>query len=141
MGTDTKKHHKVPRLLLKNFASKIVRKSKKRDKYYTWIFNKRNNEINEPNILDACSENKFYEPIIDNTLSKVIFNFDGLRDGEKIAIKGMEQNLEEMETRTSPIITKILKEESLNILTKDEKEQIAFFVCCQFLRTDQGLHS
>lgn len=134
--TDTKKHHKVPRLLLNNFASRVVKKTNNPDQCYTWAFNKRNSDIFEPNVLDACAENKFYEPIVDNKLSKAVFGINTPEELDKIALKGLEDAFAHLEDKTAPIIEKIINDKSIANISSEQRQQISFFTSCQFFRTD-----
>lgn len=112
--SQTKLSHKTPQFLLRNFAYRKDVKEKKKDQYYIYQFNKETGGIGTPNIVGACSENRFYE-------------------AGNIKI---EEAFEKVETATAPIISKITDEGTIANLTFDEKQQVAFFIACQFARTD-----
>jgi len=132
---ETKKSHKVPQFILKNFASRSKHKINK-TKYFIYCFHKLEEKAYELSLSDACAENKFYETILDKDMVKRIFGEDILQENKRIAVKGIEQMFSKLEDKAAPVIEKIVKDKSINDLKVKHKTILASFVAFQYLRTD-----
>ena len=118
LTTDVKKQHTVPRFLLNNFGFDRGGKAKQ-----IYTFNKQSERSYPQSVYDATTRNTFYN--IENHPDKY----------------SLEPILCEIEAEASSVIRKIVEEESLGSLTKDEKTQIAVFVVIQKSRTYHGFQS
>ena len=115
MKQQTKKQHYVPRLLLRNFCFKNTQK--------VYVFDKEK-EINFiSNITNILHENNFYS----------------------LQLLGKETCIEEffipLETQASPIIQKILTDESLINLTNNDIICLSKFSIIQMFRTKYAIES
>lgn len=108
MSAGSKKHHYVPRFLLKNFLDETNR---------LFVFDKSKGIVFESNADDAGHQN----------------NFNAIEiDSEKI---NLEHLYNEIDTSGSLVIAKILKQEHAWTLSRVEMEILARFVAAQYLRT------
>lgn len=102
--------HYVPQFLLRNF--KIQSYTGKESAIYT--YDKVRNTSYQSTIKKTAAENYFYEARNENY--------------------SIEQELATYESLVSPIIAKILKNQSLKKLTKKEKKVLTRFICIQLMR-------
>lgn len=109
MNATPKKHHYVPRLILRHFCF---------DKQNLYVLDKKTGEIFPSSIRNAGSENDFYSS-------------DEGRHQESI-----ESKLSALETVSAPIFDRIIKKESLTSVTEYEHAIICLFVAVQLLRTN-----
>lgn len=112
MNNEPKRHHFVPRLILKNFCY-----GKKKNLY---VLDKKTERVFPSSLRDAASENYFYD------------------DREANYDKNTEAKLGELETLCAPIFDKIIREESLIHLTPYEHVVVCLFVAVQMLRTNEN---
>jgi hypothetical protein len=112
LTTNVKKQHTVPRFLLDNFG--FGKKNKKR-KLFT--YDKRTSRVFQQSVYDATTRNSFY-------------NLKNTQDN-----KSLEPILSKIESEVAPIIKKIIKYESLSILTEEDKYVISLFTVIQRSRT------
>lgn len=110
-----KKHHYVPRFLLKNFSFG------KKDKEKIHIFDKASQRSFVSSIKDAGAENYFYRDVDERELST-------------------EDKLSKLETETAPIIEKIINEQSIKNLTLLDFGVLSLFIAVQKLRTNNQRH-
>jgi hypothetical protein len=118
LTTDVKKQHTVPRFLLDNFS---FDNGGKANNLHT--FDKASQRTYQQSVYDASTRNTFYN-IEDHP--------------EKYSL---EPILGEIETEASAVIRKIIEEESLASLSKEERSKLAIFVIIQKSRTFHGLQS
>lgn len=111
MSAGSKKHHYVPRFLLKNFLDETKR---------LFVFDKSKGVVFESNADDACHQN----------------NFNAIEiESEKI---NLEHLYDEIDTSGSVVIAKILKQQHAWTLSRLEMEILARFVAAQYLRTPRS---
>ena len=113
METHVKNQHYVPQLLLRHFSSS--------DENLIWCYDKTWKKSKERSITNVASENCFYDII------------PGQRENS------FEYLMGRAESDIAPIILKIIKERSLNILTTDDKVLLALFIALQLNRTKSAL--
>jgi hypothetical protein len=104
--------HYVPQFIIRNFAF-----NKKQDQ--VWVFEKKSSKIFRSNIRNVASEKGFY---------------DTISEGQNISV---DPALTEVETLASPVIDKVVTQESLTCLSGDEKRVLCYFFAAQFARTKQ----
>lgn len=110
MKTETKKQHYVPRFLLRNFTT-----SNKKNQLF--VFNKRTGKKFKTSPEQIAHENRFYDFELKNgTVS-------------------LESLFTDIETRTAPIIRKIIENGNLLKITNEEKEYLSIFILYQQGRT------
>jgi len=116
MRTDgkTEVQHYVPQVLLRLHANDP---SAKRGSEQVWCFDKRTEKVFSPNIRGVLSGARFYEVEI---------------DGGTISL---EEPLSMIEAQVSPILTRLVQNQKLAELTKDDRSHIAAFCAVQFVRT------
>lgn len=118
LTTEVKKQHTVPRFLLDNFG---FEKGGKAKKLYTY---------------DKHSERSYIQSVYDASTRNTFYNLENHADRHSL-----EPILGEIESGASSAIRKVVGEESLSSLTKEERVQIAVFVVIQKARTYHGLQS
>jgi len=106
-----KKQHYVPQFILKHF------KSGKKKRIH--VFDKHKKHSFPSSIRDAASENGFYNIDINNV---------GYT---------LESKLGSLETVTSKVISKIIRHESLSVLSEDDFLALCLFCSVQFIRTNK----
>lgn len=106
--THAKDQHFVPQFMLRYFQSK---------EHYIWAYDKHFNKIEERSISKVAFKKFFYD----------------LNEGE--AEGSLEGNLSKIETAAAPIIEKIIKARSVDILSEDDKGKMALFLAVQNART------
>lgn len=107
--TDAKIQHYVPKFLLRNFGLG------KKDQ--VWVFDKQLGRSFKTNAKNIASESRFYD-----------FEIDGTEHS-------LESVLSYVETRTKPVIEKMLSNDSTASLGAEERGTLAAFLSIQFLRT------
>ncbi|MDY6992364.1 MAG: DUF4238 domain-containing protein [Pseudomonadota bacterium] len=107
-----KNQHYVPRFILKRFAER---------KDQIWVFDKQKHRKFKTNIKNIGAETGFYD-----------FTFKG----NEVTF---ESSLGEIEGKVSPIIKRIVREESIAI-TDQERIVLSNFFALQFVRTRQWRH-
>lgn len=135
--TYPKNHHYVPQFLLKNFC---FGKKKK-----VWVYDKKTDKEFETNIRNIASETKFYElkgkdliKSADKEWKKLVSEApesirEALDKGEFNV--SLEEGFNTLEGNSRNIIKRIIKNESLTGLTKEEKIVLALFLSVQLVRT------
>lgn len=108
-----KNQHYVPRLLLKNFSSK---------ERHIWAYDKDAavkgwNVIKERPISKVASEDYFYD-LVGNSP----------RDSYEYLLGAIEKEV-------TPVISKVLLNEDINIISESEKRIFAKFIAHQYMRT------
>lgn len=111
----SKTHHYVPQSLLKNFS--IDEKEKQ-----VFAFDKTNDSIRPHSIKNAGSEKYFYSIRI----NEKEFNFENL--------------FQDADNTLPTIITKIIANQSLSVLTKDEQDFLFKLTALQIVRTRASLN-
>ena len=111
--------HYVPRVLLKNFASK---------QSHVWVYDKTNKAkewsfIKERPISKVASEEHFYDKIPNS------------KEGSYEYALGL------IEREIEPIINKMISSKDISFLTENEREQFSLFIALQHLRTKSGLNN
>jgi len=109
MNGIAKIQHYVPQFLLKNFGNG------KKDQVH--VFDKKTGKKFPTNIKNVASESRFYD-----------FNIEG-------AELTIEPSLSKIEANAKPILKKILDEDSLKSISREEKERLCSFLAIQFTRT------
>ncbi|KFN46430.1 DUF4238 domain-containing protein [Arenimonas metalli] len=107
--TDAKIQHYVPKFLLRNFGLG------KKDQ--VWVFDKKLGRSFNTNAKNIASESRFYD-----------FEVGGDEHS-------LESALSYVETRTKPVIEKILSRDSTASLNAEERGTLAAFLSIQLLRT------
>ena len=107
-----KKQHYVPQFLLKNFSN---------DRGLIWYYDKHLKIIREKGAGGVAFEEYFYDKI------------PGVKEGS------LEYTYQRAETHAAPIIQKIITQNTLSILTLDEKVALAMFIAMQLNRTKKAL--
>lgn len=107
--TAAKIQHYVPQFLLRKFGNG------KKDQ--VWVYDKANGRSFATNAKNIASESRFY---------------DFELDGQSISLEPMLSNLE---SKVKPIIEGILKTDSLEELSDEDKATLAVFLSIQFTRT------
>jgi len=115
MNREPKKHHYVPRLILKNFCFGT--------KNTIYVLDKKRGHVFTSSLEDTASENYFYN------------------DRNANHEKNTETKLGELENLSVPIFDRINSEESLLHLTAYERGIICLFVAVQMLRTNNNRES
>lgn len=110
-SSTAKNQHYVPQFILKHFKS-----GKKKG---ISVFDKHNKHSFTSSIRDAASENGFYNTDINNV---------GYT---------LESKLASLETVTSKVISKIVRHESLSVLSEDDLLALCLFCSVQFIRTNK----
>jgi hypothetical protein len=83
-------------------------------------------------VFDKVEERSF-SPGLDNIVAERSF-YDFTVDGQPQSIEG---SLSEMESKTEPIVRKLLATHDLKLLTNAEHSWMSIFFACQFVRTKQ----
>ena len=109
ISNDCKIQHYVPQFVLRNFSASGKKK-------HIYVFDKLNEKIFKTAIKNIGAENAFY-------------NYD--YNGSKSSI---DPKLESLETLASPIIKRIVENESLGSLNAKDKSIISLFCSVQMLR-------
>lgn len=103
--------HYVPQFILKNFSAA--------ENSQIYVFDKKKEKVFRTHIKNVAAEKGFY-------------NFD--EGDNKFSV---EHKLSVLESITAGIIEKIIKHQSLSLITKDEKLSLSIFIAAQFSRTKQ----
>jgi len=103
--------HYVPRFILRNFCFN--------EEEQIYVFDKKTEKVFQTNIKNVAAESGFYN-FKDNNI--------------KFSI---ERNLNNLETTVAEIIKKIIEQESLSNITKDERIKLSVFIAAQFFRVKQ----
>ena len=106
---EAKIQHYVPKFLLRNFGTG------KKDQ--VWVYDKQCGRSFQTNAKNVASENRFYDFVI---------------DGETYSL---EDSLSKIESRTKPVISKILGSDSISVLDLEERNILSWFLAIQFIRT------
>ena len=106
-----KKHHYVPRFLLKNFAES--------EKKIVFVLDKTTGKIYKSSLLDTGSENYFYE-----------------YNGADMATD-TEAKLAKLESYCAPIFDEIVRQESIQAISTKERTLLCLFASVQNLRTNK----
>jgi hypothetical protein len=116
MRTDGKAEvqHYVPQVLLRLHVKDA---SAKRGTEQVWCFDKKTQKVFSPNIRGVLSGSRFYEVEV---------------DGKELSL---EEPLSAVEGLVRPILTRLLQNEKLAELTKEDRFSITAFSAVQFLRT------
>jgi hypothetical protein len=116
MRTDGKVElqHYVPQVLLRLHANDP---SAKKGSQQVWCFDKQTSKIFPANIRGVLSGTRFYEVEV---------------DGQTLSL---EEPLSEIEGMLSPILARLVRDQKLSALTKDDRFTIATFCAVQLLRT------
>lgn len=115
MSTRSKQHHFVPQSILKNFSI-----DNKREKIF--VLDKSNFKI-FPNAINKTGSEKFFHSI-------------RFKDSEL----NFENEFNIPDSKLSQLVTKIVKDESLELLTQEERESLISLTCLQYLRTRDSLN-
>lgn len=107
--TEAKIQHYVPKFLLRNFGLG------KKD--HLWVYDKKTGRSFQTNAKNVASENRFYD-----------FEIDG-------KTYSLESGLSGIESKTKPVIEKILHEDSVLTLDARSRATLASFLAVQFIRT------
>jgi len=118
LTTDVKKQHTVPRFLLDNFSFDNGGKA------------------NNLHTFDKLSQRSYQQSVYDATTRNTFYNIEDHPDKHSL-----EPILGEIETEASAVIRKIIEEESLDSLSREDKVKLAIFVVIQKSRTFHGLQS
>jgi hypothetical protein len=110
-GELPKIQHYVPRLILKNFCIE--------DNDHLFVFDKPNGEVFQTNIKNIAAEKGFYDLELDGLTATVEFS------------------LSELEGNVSPIIRRIIDEESLVNISMAERKLLSYFFAAQLVRVKQ----
>jgi uncharacterized Fe-S cluster-containing protein len=100
--------HYVPQFILRNFCFKNE---------HLYVFDKKTENVFPTHTKNVAAENGFY-------------NFQ-IEDSEFT----IDPNFTDLETNAAGVFEKIIKQESLSNITKDEKLELSIFVSAQFTRT------
>ena len=116
MRTDGKAElqHYVPQVLLRLHVKDA---SAKRGTEQVWCFDKKTGKVFSPNIRGVLSGTRFYEVDVD------------------VQTFSLEEPLTAIEGLVSPILTRLVENQKLAELTKEDRFTIASFCAVQFLRT------
>ena len=116
MRTDGKAEvqHYVPQVLLRLHASDP---SAKKGSEQVWCFDKHTSKMFPANIKGVLASTRFYEVEVNGQ------------------ILSLEEPLSEIEGRLGPILRRLVREQSLATLTKEDHFTIASFCAVQMLRT------
>lgn len=107
--TEAKVQHYVPKFLLRNFGTG------KKDR--VWVFDKLLGKPFQTNAKNIASESRFYD-----------FDVAG-------TALSLETSLSNIESKTKPVVDKILSANSTACLSNEERSLMAAFLAIQFLRT------
>lgn len=107
--TEAKIQHYVPKFLLRNFGLG------KKD--HVWVYDKQSGRSFQTNAKNVASENRFYD-----------FEIDG-------NIYSLESGLSKIESKTKPVIEKILHSDTVSIIDASDRAMLASFLAIQFVRT------
>ena len=107
---ESKRHHYVPQHLLKNFSVENTKKQ-------VWVLNKKDKKCYKTSILKAGSENHFNSYEV---------------SGEKI---NFESYFDENDSNSAIIISKIIRNQNLQCLDRDEIITLSSVVVTQLYRT------
>jgi hypothetical protein len=116
MRTDGKAEvqHYVPQVLLRLHANDP---SAKKGSQQVWCFDKQTDKVFPANIRGVLSGTRFYEVEV---------------DGQTLSL---EEPLSEIEGMLSPILARLVRDQKLAALTKEDRFTIASFCAVQLLRT------
>jgi hypothetical protein len=116
MRTDGKAEvqHYVPQVLLRLHASNP---SAKRGSEQIWCFDKHTDRMFPANIRGVLAGSRFYEVEV---------------NGQRLSL---EEPLSDIEGRLSPILARLVREQTLTALTEEDRATIASFCAVQMLRT------
>lgn len=116
MRTDGKAElqHYVPQVLLRLHANEP---SAKKGSQQVWCFDKQTGKVFRANIRGVLSGTRFYELEV---------------DGQTLSL---EEPLSELEGMLSPILVRLVRDQKLAALTKEDRFTIASFCAVQLLRT------
>jgi hypothetical protein len=116
MRTDGKAEvqHYVPQVLLRLHVNDATAR---RGSEQVWCFDKQTAKVFSPNIKGVLSSSRFYEVEV---------------DGEKVSL---EEPLTEIEGRVGPVLARLVQNQNLTELTKEDRFSIASFCAVQLLRT------
>jgi len=106
--------HYVPQALLRLHVKDAT---VKRGSEQVWCFEKKTGKVFSPNIKGVLAGSRFYEVEI---------------DGETVSL---EEPLSAIESQVSPILTRLVENQNLTVLTKEDRFMIAGFCAVQHLRT------
>jgi hypothetical protein len=106
--------HYVPQMLLRFHANDP---SARKGNEQVWCFDKKTDNVFSPNIKGIVAGSRFYEIEV---------------DGVNLTL---EEQLDRLETKVSPILASIVKNRSLTELDIEGREWIAIFAATQFVRT------
>lgn len=107
--TEAKIQHYVPKFLLRNFGLG------KKDQL--WVYDKQTARSFQTNAKNVASENRFYD-----------FEIGG-------ETYSLESSLSQIESKTKPVIERILHEDSVSGLGAQERATLGSFLAIQFVRT------
>lgn len=110
--SSSRRHHYVPQLILRRFAEKH-----KKGEYQIKIFDKQTNKEYLSNVRDAMVITDFHTLVV---------------EGELIELENYVTSIED---RAAPIIAKILDNESINNISKEDHLNLSRFIALQFCRT------
>lgn len=112
MNNNTKeKQHTVPQFILRNFSVN--------NRLYT--YDKHTEKVYRSNVKDSGCERSFYDFVIKTSA--------GVIEGT------IEEKLCELEGCASRVFNKIIDEDTVIGITDEEKEQVAYFLAAQMIRT------
>lgn len=114
-NSEPKKHHYVPKCILKNFG--VGKKCR------LYVLDKTVSNVFSSNVLDSGHENHFYKD--DN------FGYGSTT----------EQKLDNLENKCAPIFDKIVSEESIRGIGNNEQSMVCLFVAVQLTRTNKTRES
>jgi len=109
--------HYVPQVLLRLHANDP---SVKKGSQQVWCFDKQTGKVFPVNIRGELSGTQFYDIEV---------------DGQRLSL---EEPLSELEGILSPILVRLVRDQKLHALTKEDRFTIASFCAVQLLRT-QGI--
>lgn len=107
-----KLQHYVPQFLLKNFCSAGEKK--------IFVFDKKREETFSTNIKNVAVEQGFYNIELDDIVLSI------------------EPNLSNLESKAAEVLAKVINDQSLEKLTKDDRYQLSIFAALQFSRVKQS---
>ena len=107
--TEAQIQHYVPKFLLRNFGLG------KKDQL--WVYDKQTGRSFQTNAKNVASENRFYD-----------FDFEGQS-------YSLESNLSRIESKTKPVIERILRDDSVAQISASGRAIFASFLAIQFIRT------
>lgn len=111
MSKRTKKQHYVPQFILRNFSNKNTKNNQ------IFVFNKKSGKTFSCSPENIAHENRFYDIEYDN---KNIY---------------YEPFFASIETKSAPIIRKILQSESISEISLEDKKTLSYFIILQASRT------